>query len=145
MKFSTASSVSIIFCCLCQPIRFPFVITPTINNESRLVMNLQMFKCVLLATLVGLFSASASADPGDRIENRLDKKGDRIENRLDNRGDRVNDRLDMASDRADANGKQRLAGRLDRRGDRVDHRLDRKGSRIDHRLDRKGQRINRRH
>jgi hypothetical protein len=129
----------------CQPIGGSFVINSTINSKSRLVMNPQFTKSIVLGTALTLFSISASADTGDRIENRLDQRGDRVENRLDNRGDRVNDRLDVASQRANANDKPRYAARLDRKGDQIDHRLDRKGSRIDHRLDRKGARINRRH
>ena len=52
-------------------------------------------------------SAEASADFGDRVENRLDRRGDRIDRRLDRRGDRI--------DR-----------RLDRRGQRFDRRFDRR-------------------
>ena len=58
-------------------------------------------KYATLATAVVLIGigASANADPGDVIEERLDERGDRIEQRLDHRGDRIEERRDQRGDR----------------------------------------------
>ncbi len=77
---------------------------------------------LLLAAAAG----PASADRGDRIETRLDRRGDRIEARFDRR-----------SERADAKGFERRADRLEAKGDRIDQRLDRRGERRHDRFDRR--------
>ena len=95
-----------------------------------------------LITLLGSLAAGPvlAADPGQVVENHLDRRGDRIEQRLDNRGDRLNNRLDHRADIAAANGHEKRAKHLDRKGNRIDNRLNRKGHRIDRHLDRRGER-----
>jgi hypothetical protein len=53
------------------------------------------------------------------------------------RGDRINHRLDRKAARAAAHGHVLVAERLDRRGDRIDARLDRVAARREARLDRR--------
>ena len=69
-------------------------------------MNKSLFIPICLFAAIGVQSAHADEDLGDRVENRFDVRGDRIDNRLDVKGDRIDNRLDT-------------------RGDRIDTRLDR--------------------
>ena len=60
---------------------------------------------ILCCVLVGFPVAKADAgenDPGQQIQDRLDRRGDRIEERQDRKGDGIERRFDRKGDRIDA-------------------------------------------